>query len=101
MSKENITRQTLTKAINDRLGFPQNDAGDMVDYFFTAIKESLLKGENVKLVNFGAFKVKTKAPRRGRNPQTGETLEIAARNMVSFKPSKTLRDTVNEGGIDR
>ena len=100
MSKENITRQTLTKAINDRLGFPQNDASDIVDHFFTAIKESLLKGDNVKLVNFGAFKVRTKAPRRGRNPQTGESLEIAARNMVSFKLSKTLRDTVNEDGRD-
>ena len=61
------------------------------------MKERLADGENVKLSGFGNFAVADKAPRAGRNPQTGEELEISARRVVRFKVSQVLKDKVNEG----
>ena len=52
-------------------------------------------GESIKLVHFGTLSVRKKSPRKGRNPRTGETMEISSRSMVSFKPSKGLRMKVN------
>jgi len=92
----NLTRQGLGQAVNDQIGLSKNDAGDLVDTFFSCIKQTLLAGEDVKLVNFGTFKVRDKSSRKGRNPQTGETLEISKRRIVTFKPSKILREKVND-----
>jgi integration host factor subunit alpha len=93
---KNLTRQGLGQAVNEQIGLSKNDAGDLVDNFFSCIKQTLLAGEDVKLVNFGAFKVRDKSARRGRNPQTGESLEISRRRVVTFKPSKVLRAKVND-----
>ncbi len=96
MGTENLTRQGLAQAVNEQIGLSQNDASDLVDNFFSCIKNSLLTGEDVKIVNFGVFKVKDKASRRGRNPQTGESMEISKRRMITFGPSKILREKVND-----
>ena len=95
MQGKNLTRQRLARAVHEQIGFSQNDAVDLVDNFFSCLKQSLLDGQEVKLVNFGAFKIRHKAPRKGRNPQTGESMEISRRHMVTFKPSKALREKVN------
>jgi len=99
MQGKNLTRQRLAREVHEQIGFSLNDAGDLVDHFFACLKQSLLDGEEVKLVNFGAFKIKQKSPRQGRNPQTGESMEISSRRMVTFKPSKALREKVNGNGI--
>lgn len=95
MKKINLTRKDLAKAINERLGFSQQSAGELVDAFFSSMKDSLLDEEAVKLVQFGTFNVRQKAPRIGRNPRTGDTMEISKRSMVTFKPSKVLREKIN------
>jgi integration host factor subunit alpha len=95
MKRENVTRKDLARIINERMGFPMKSAGDLVDHFFDCIRQTLLKEEQVKLVQFGSFHVRKKAPRVGRNPRTGETMEIAKRSMVTFKPSKSLRERLN------
>jgi len=97
MKQANLTRKELAQAINDKLGFSQRSAGEVVDAVFEALKKSLLKGESIKIVQFGTFTVRKKSPRVGRNPRTGETMEISKRGMVSFRPSKVVRENLNEG----
>lgn len=95
MKKANLTRKDLAKKINEELGFSQRSAATLVDKVFSSMKDTLLKEESIKLVQFGTFTVRQKEPRVGRNPRTGETMEIARRSMVSFKASKKLREKIN------
>ena len=97
MKRENITRKDLARAIHEKMGFSKRSSGDLVDEFFSSLRQALLAEESVKLVHFGTFKVRQKEPRIGRNPRTGETMEISRRSMVTFKPSKSLRDKINNG----
>nr|MBF0220942.1 integration host factor subunit alpha [Desulfobulbaceae bacterium] len=99
MTRENITRKDLADAINDKMGFSKRTCSTIVDEFFECIKQNLLVEKNVKLVQFGTFKVRKKSPRVGRNPKTGESMEISQRSMVSFKPSKVLRAEINRGQV--
>jgi len=95
MRKPNLTRKDLAKAINQKLGFSQRSSALLVDEIFSCLKKSILAGESIKLVQFGTFSVKNKASRMGRNPQTGESLEITERQVVTFKASKILRQWIN------
>lgn len=67
----------------------------MVESVFSIIKNTLETGEKIKIAGFGNFVVKQKADRRGRNPQTGETITIAARRILTFKPSQVLKNAIN------
>ncbi|OKY74410.1 MAG: integration host factor subunit alpha [Desulfobulbaceae bacterium DB1] len=93
--KPNLTRKELAQVINEKLGISQRSAAELVDRIFSTLKNTLLDEEPVKLVQFGTFTVRKKSPRIGRNPRTGETMEIARRSMVSFKASKCLREKIN------
>jgi len=93
--KQNLTRKELAQAINEKLGISQRSASELVDQVFSTLKQTLLNEESIKLVQFGTFTVRNKAPRMGRNPRTGEAMEIAKRSMVSFKASKSLRQKIN------
>jgi len=95
LKRVNITRKDISRAIHEKMGFSQRSSGDIVDEFFLSIKQALLQEEKVKLVRFGTFKVLKKNSRVGRNPRTGEVMEISKRSMVSFKPSKELREKIN------
>ncbi|MBV1869733.1 MAG: HU family DNA-binding protein, partial [Gammaproteobacteria bacterium] len=70
-------------------------AGRALDAMTDTITDALKDGDQVVLVGFGAFTVKERAARTGRNPQTGEPIEIAAAKVPSFKPGKALKDSVN------
>ncbi len=91
----NLTRKELTETLANRLGYSQSNCALIVDTFLNSLKESMISGESIKLVHFGTFTVRNKAPRRGRNPRTGETITIKKRQAVSFRPSKQLREQVN------
>jgi integration host factor subunit alpha len=91
----NVTRKELSILINEKLGISQRNAAKMVDTIFAAMKDTLVNGESLKLVQFGTLTVRGKSPRRGRNPRTGESMTITRRKMVSFRPSKRLRDLLN------
>lgn len=95
MKRSNITRKDLAKAINEKLGFSQRSAEEIVDTVFATMKSTLINGESIKLVHFGTLSVRKKSPRRGRNPRTGDAMEISSRSMVTFKPSKGLRTKLN------
>ena len=96
MNNSNLTRKDLARAINEKLGFSKQDAGELVDSVFDSMKRRLLKEEAIKLVQFGTFNIRKKEARIGRNPRTGDTMEICKRSMVSFKPSKGLRERIND-----
>jgi integration host factor subunit alpha len=76
--------------------FTKKESSEIVERVFDVVKSTLETGENIKIAGFGNFEVKEKAARLGRNPQTGESLEVAARRIVTFKPSPVLKKSLNE-----
>ena len=96
MNNDNLTRKELAEVMNGQLGYPQSSCAALVDAFLDRMKGSLLDANSIKLVHFGTFSVREKHPRRGRNPRTGETITIKPRKMVAFRPSKSLREQINE-----
>ncbi len=72
----------------------KKDATKAVDAIFETISEALKEGDKVQLIGFGNFEVRERSARKGRNPQTGEEIEIAASKVPAFKPGKALKDVV-------
>jgi len=90
-----MTKIELAKQLHQGLGIRQKEATDHVEALLNLIKESLEKGENVKISGFGIFEVREKKARRGRNPQTGESITIDPRRVLTFKPSTILKQSIN------
>lgn len=90
-----MTKADIIESIFEKVGFSKKDATDVVELLFEAIKDSLEKGDNVKISGFGNFMIRQKRARRGRNPQTGSDMTITARRVLTFKPSQILKDAVN------
>jgi DNA-binding protein HU-beta len=88
-------KKDMINAIAEATGKTKKDSKMVIDTIMKAIKAGLISGEDVKLVNFGTFKVVARKARKGRNPRTGEALDIPAKNVVRFKVSKALGSTVN------
>lgn len=89
-----VTKSDIVDSVNSKIGFSKKDSTEIVDRVFETIKHTLEKGESVKIAGFGKFEVRQKHSRRGRNPQTGEEIEISARKVLSFRPSQILRDAM-------
>ena len=70
-------------------------AADLVELVFESMKEELCKGGAIKISGFGKFRVRSKKARMGRNPQTGDAMVISARKVLTFTPSRILRDGIN------
>ena len=85
----------LVEAVAEATGLTKADATRAIDATFAAITGALKDGDKVPLVGFGTFAVSKRAAREGRNPQTGETVKIAARKAVTFKAGTALKDAVN------
>ena len=85
----------LVEAVANQTGLTKADVTRTMEALITEIKGALAKGDKVPLVGFGTFAVSKRAAREGRNPRTGETVKIAARNAVSFKAGSALKDAVN------
>ena len=92
-----ITKADLVQQVFKNHGdLTKSQATEAVEAFLRLSKDTLIKGSDLLLSGFGKFNVRDKNPRRGRNPQTGEDLELDARRVVTFKPAGILRDKVNE-----
>ena len=87
-----MTKTDLVEVIYERVGLSRKDAADAVDIVLEIIKDSLRRGEKVKVSGFGSFVVNRKRARRGRNPQTGDPLIIDSRCVLSFKASDILKE---------
>lgn len=89
-----LTKAELAELLFDRLGLNKRESKDMVEAFFDLIHETLVRGDDIKLSGFGNFNIRRKAPRPGRNPRTGESIPIKARNVVTFHASHKLKAAV-------
>lgn len=89
-----MNKKELIAQVAEKTEFSKKDAGEAVDAVFATILEKLSEGEKVKVDKFGNYEVRERAARKGRNPQTGEEIDIAATKVVGFKPAKALKDAV-------
>lgn len=96
-----MTKADIVHAVYTRLGgFSKKESADLVDLVFETMKETLGRGEKIKISGFGNFVLRDKRQRQGRNPQTGEPITITERRVLNFKASQLLKQALNgaEGG---
>jgi integration host factor subunit alpha len=91
-----ITKAEMVKIICEKIGFGLKESTEIVEQLFEIMKETLERGEKIKISGFGNFNIRTKPPRKGRNPKTGEEIVISGRRVVTFKPSVMLRKVLNQ-----
>jgi integration host factor subunit alpha len=91
-----MTKAEIVQVIYSRLGgFSKKEAADLVDLLFDTMKETLGRGEKIKISGFGNFVLRDKRQRQGRNPQTGDPIVITERRVLNFKPSQILKHGLN------
>jgi len=90
-----MTKADIVEALYEKVGFSKKEAADLVELVFDTLKGTLGKGQKIKISGFGNFVVREKRSRVGRNPQTGESIQISARKVLTFRPSQVLRAEVN------
>jgi integration host factor subunit alpha len=93
-----LTKAHLADLLCDQIGLNKRESKDMIDSFFDLISDSLVEGADVKISGFGNFQIRTKAPRPGRNPRTGESVPIEARRVVTFHASHKLKEQIQGNG---
>jgi integration host factor subunit alpha len=91
-----MTKVDIVESIYEKVGFSKKEVAKIVEYIFDIIKESLVKEDKIKISGFGNFVIRKKRSRRGRNPQTGNDIEITARRILTFKPSQVLKGALNK-----
>jgi integration host factor subunit beta len=90
------TRDSLAKSLSVQLGIIKEDAAKLVNEFFAQLARELCENGDLKFSRFGNFKVRSKNPRTGRNPQTGNVITLPARTVITFHPSGILRESIRE-----
>lgn len=90
-----MNKADLIGAVAQKSGLTKKDSEAAIDAFVAVVEDSLAKEEKVVLVGFGTFETKNRAARKGRNPQTGEAIDIPASKAPVFKAGKSLKDKVN------
>ncbi len=91
-----MTKADIISEVFDKVGLPKQDAEELVEMILDLVKDTLKQGEMVKLSGFGNFVVRKKNSRKGRNPKTGQEIEITPRKVVSFRPSMIFKEHVIE-----
>lgn len=91
-----MNKTELTAIVAEKAGISKKDASAAVNAMFNEIENALVTGEKVQIAGFGSFETRERAARTGKNPQTGEAVEIAACKAPAFKPGKALKDAVNK-----
>ncbi|RJO66191.1 MAG: integration host factor subunit alpha [Myxococcales bacterium] len=92
-----MTKADLIENVYQKIGFSKKESAEIVEMVFDIIKDTLEKGEKIKISGFGNFVVREKKSRIGRNPQTGQEIEISARKVLTFKPSQVMKNSLNRG----
>ena len=90
-----MNKSELTSAVADKADISKDDAGKAVDAVFDAVTKAMADGDEVNVPGFGKFSVGRREARKGRNPRTGEEVDIAASNSPKFKAAKGLKDALN------
>jgi integration host factor subunit alpha len=94
-----MTKADIIESVYETVGFSKKESAELVELVFDTLKETLERGDKVKLSGFGNFQPRYKRPRPGRNPQSGQPIEITARRVVKFVPSQVLKADLNDGYI--
>lgn len=93
-----LTKAQLADMLYDQIGLNKRESKDMIDAFFDLVSDRLVEGADVKVSGFGNFQIRTKAPRPGRNPRTGEAIPIESRRVVTFHASHKLKEQIQDQG---
>ena len=96
MDQKTLTRQDISEALYRQIGLSKHESAIMLESVLKQISNALIDGESVKLSSFGTFYPRQKRERVGRNPKTGVTATINARRVISFKPSKLMKERTNK-----
>ena len=91
-----MTKKEIVKQISEEIGLTQLKTKDIVQRTLDAIIHTLVSDERIELRNFGVFEVKRRAPRKARNPRTGDKVSVPAKNVVTFKPGKEMEELVRK-----
>ncbi len=89
-----MTKSDIVEHIAERTGLTKTDTALVVEGMIETLKDALISGETVEIRGFGTFKIKQRAARRARNPRTGEPVDIPAKYVPTFKPSRELKNSV-------
>ncbi len=89
-----LTKAQLAELLFEQIGLNKRESKDMIEAFFSLIGDSLIDGQDVRISGFGNFLIRTKAPRPGRNPRTGEAIPIDARRVATFHASHKLKEKI-------
>ena len=91
-----MTKKDIINAVSETSGVSKKDAAAVIDAVFAAITDSVASGDSVQLVGFGTFEARRREARTGRNPHTGEAINISAATVPAFKAGKAVKDAVNK-----
>ena len=91
-----MNKSELVASVAEVAELTKKDAEKAVNAVFASVQKALVEDDKVQIIGFGTFEVRTRAARKGRNPQTGETIEIPASKNPVFKAGKALKDVVNK-----
>jgi DNA-binding protein HU-beta len=89
-----MTKENLIQVIIKKTGFSKRQSSEVLNVILEEISKTLSKGEKIVLTGFGTFEVRQRAAREGRNPKTGEKIQIPAAKILKFKPGRTLKEAV-------
>jgi integration host factor subunit beta len=95
--EEKMTKADLVEKVADEAEMTKKDAEQLVEIIFDSIIDTLNKGEKIELRGFGSFRVRQRNERKGRNPKTGDAVDIPAKRVAYFKPGKELKELINNG----
>ena len=90
-----MTRTELVANVAEKAGITKKSADVVLNSLFETIKQALVEGDKVQIIGFGTFEIRNRAARKGRNPQSGEEIDIPASKLPSFKAGKALKEAVN------
>lgn len=96
-----LTKSRIVEGVRAATGLPRTESSDLVEALVDVLKDALEQGESIKISGFGSFLVRTKSARLGRNPQTGESITLPRRRVLTFKPSRLLRDAMSAAAIEK
>lgn len=91
-----MTKSEVANILMEKTGLGRQESVDAVQVFIDSMTKALEAGDKVSLVGFGTFYIKEKEARRGRNPRTGVDIQIEKKSVVTFKPGKSFRDSVDQ-----
>ncbi|HMK48858.1 MAG TPA: integration host factor subunit alpha [Thermodesulfovibrionales bacterium] len=89
-----MTKADLVEKIFEKIGLSKKEAQEIIEILFDTMKQTFIEGESVKISGFGTFNVRQKMSRRGRNPKTGDDLEITPRRVITFRASNQLKSVM-------